>query len=121
MAGSVGVGVDHRSSYIIGTHNWLKRRLGRPAKCVECGTTEGVEWANISKTYKRDTSDYQGMCRSCHRKFDLVLATHCKRGHEYTPENTWIRPPRLSTQNPSRSCRTCARENQLKRKGERNG
>lgn len=27
--------------------------------------------------------------------------THCKRGHEFTPENTYIQPPNM------RSCKTC--------------
>lgn len=30
--------------------------------------------------------------------------THCKRGHEFTPENTYINPS-----NKSRNCRTCDR------------
>lgn len=32
------------------------------------------------------------------------LATHCKRGHEYTTETTWVR------KNGRRHCRICARE-----------
>lgn len=31
------------------------------------------------------------------------LKTHCKRGHEFTPENTYLRP------NGARVCRTCKR------------
>lgn len=31
--------------------------------------------------------------------------THCKWGHEYTPENTYV-----NTSNNSRNCRTCRRE-----------
>lgn len=30
--------------------------------------------------------------------------THCKRGHEYSPENVWIEP------NGGRRCKACARE-----------
>jgi hypothetical protein len=33
--------------------------------------------------------------------------THCKRGHELTPENTYI-VQRSSRANPSRVCKTCA-------------
>jgi hypothetical protein len=30
------------------------------------------EWANISKIYKRDISDYVQLCKSCHMLFDLT-------------------------------------------------
>lgn len=33
-----------------------------------------------------------------------VRKTHCKAGHEYTPENTYIKPD-----DGARSCKTCAR------------
>lgn len=33
--------------------------------------------------------------------------THCPQGHEYTPENTYVRPGR-----PGRNCRTCMKEAQ---------
>jgi HNH endonuclease len=37
--------------------------------------------------------------------------THCKHGHEFTPENTyWKRP--YGTRGPSRNCRACRRERQ---------
>lgn len=32
--------------------------------------------------------------------------THCRRGHEFTPENTYIRPGKY----PRRVCRTCKTE-----------
>lgn len=35
-------------------------------------------------------------------------ATHCKRGHEFTPENTYVYPNR----NGKRRCRTCQRDQQ---------
>lgn len=34
-----------------------------------------------------------------------VARTHCKRGHEFTPENTWVRKNR----GPERHCRACNR------------
>lgn len=36
--------------------------------------------------------------------------THCRRGHEFTPENTYVSPK------GHRSCRTCARKARWKRK-----
>lgn len=35
--------------------------------------------------------------------------THCKRGHEFTPENTRWSEPRPG-KNPARNCRACARQ-----------
>lgn len=37
-----------------------------------------------------------------------VLKTHCKNGHEYTPENTYIRP--VSPDGGRRDCRQCIRD-----------
>lgn len=34
--------------------------------------------------------------------------THCKNGHEYTPENTYIRP--IRERSGKRDCRACIRE-----------
>lgn len=39
-----------------------------------------------------------------------TLVTHCKHGHEFTPENTCIRS------NGNRHCKTCSRKSVLKRK-----
>lgn len=54
-------------------HNWVRARKGRPADCIKCGTNRAklFHWANISGKYLRDLNDYQSMCPSCHKKFDL--------------------------------------------------
>jgi len=54
-------------------HKWLVAKFGNPKKCEECGSKEKVEWANISGKYKRDKSDYRGLCRKCHAKIDDVV------------------------------------------------
>ena len=36
-------------------------------------------------------------------------STHCRNGHEYTPENTAVLPPSKSHPNGRRRCRTCRR------------
>lgn len=35
------------------------------------------------------------------------LKTHCKRGHEFTPENTTLKPPAREGRAPMRACRAC--------------
>lgn len=37
--------------------------------------------------------------------------THCKRGHPFTPENTYIKKPHAN-RGPARTCKTCQRERQ---------
>lgn len=43
------------------------------------------------------------VCRKCHTKRDNLKAkqTHCSRGHEFSPSNTYIK------KNGTRSCREC--------------
>jgi hypothetical protein len=63
-------------------HQWVRKELGKPSKCERCGSTEAkrYEWANISLESKRDLSDWERLCVSCHRKEGF------KRG-EYTSWN----------------------------------
>jgi hypothetical protein len=51
-------------------HAWVARHLGTPSKCERCGTTKKrrYEWANKSRKYKRDISDWERLCVPCHRK-----------------------------------------------------
>lgn len=51
------------------------------------------------------------------RGFAAVAArkTHCLRGHEYTPGNTYVKP------NGTRRCRTCQRSTSMKSYRKRNG
>lgn len=53
-------------------HDWVKKRLGRPSLCENCGTTEAkkYEWANLSGECLRDLSDWARLCTTCHRLID---------------------------------------------------
>lgn len=55
-----------------GIHVWIKKMLGKPSQCENCGTTESYrfEWANISGQYLRDISDWVRLCVRCHRLID---------------------------------------------------
>lgn len=86
-------------------HDWVKGTLGSTGKCWFCGSTEMVDWANISHEYLRDENDWMELCRKHHSKYDkeqrYARVTHCGNGHEYTIANTiWV--------NGNRRCRMCA-------------
>lgn len=70
-------------------HTWVRRRLGKPFECEECGKndkTTRYEWANIDGNYRRDLNDYIMMCVSCHRKRDYRLGVRQKRNNEVNLE-----------------------------------
>ncbi len=59
-----------------GIHAWVRKMLGRPSLCEDCGTTvaKRFEWANISGQYLRDLSDWKRLCPKCHHKMDNITA-----------------------------------------------
>ena len=104
---------NHRDWLIIEKHKKLRKLYGKPTLCENCGATENIEYANISKTYSSDRSDYKTLCRSCHRKYDYEPTKDCKNGHLYTPENTAIR--KRQGRNDSRMCLECRLINNRRR------
>ena len=60
-------------------HKWVNRHYGRCLNCEYCGI-EGhqgkriwsIEWANKSGKYKRNRTDWEGLCRKCHSNKDKV-------------------------------------------------
>lgn len=70
-------GYDGTHSKYSALHNWVKRKLGKPQQCEHCGTTEMPKgktrwfaWANKSREYKRDITDWIRLCRLCHEIYD---------------------------------------------------
>lgn len=55
-----------------GVHQWLRHKHGVAIKCVDCGSTKNVQWANINNKYKRNIKDWKQLCAPCHRKFDGI-------------------------------------------------
>ncbi len=55
-----------------GLHIWVRQHRGVPSLCEICGTTQAkrFEWANVSKEYRRELSDWIRLCKSCHIKYD---------------------------------------------------
>lgn len=82
-------------------HLWIVKHYGNASKCEMCDTksSKRFEWANISGKYLRSRDDYRQLCPSCHRRLDY--GNVCKRGHEFTEENTYI------SKSGWRICRKC--------------
>lgn len=82
-------------------HYWVHRHLGKPQGCENCGTTKErrYDWANISGDYLYDLSDWARLCVRCHAHIDGKAKAYCKRGHEQTPDNSYV--------NPSTNIRAC--------------
>jgi len=53
-------------------HNWVEKHRGKPRVCEDCGSISAkfYDWANISRQYKRELTDWKRLCRACHVKFD---------------------------------------------------
>lgn len=54
-------------------HRWVEGRMGKPKGCAHCGQDnpeKRYHWANISKQYKRLTTDWVRLCTKCHGAYD---------------------------------------------------
>ncbi len=51
-------------------HSWISRNYGKANKCDDCKIEKNIEWANISKNYKRERNDWKMLCKKCHYLFD---------------------------------------------------
>ena len=80
-----------------GAHQRVKKLHGPPSahRCVDCGecateyafnNSDGpdVRVGERGLRYSVNPEDYDPVCRSCHRQRDRP--THCKYGHELTPD-----------------------------------
>ena len=47
-------------------HEWIKRRIKKPDLCECCKKRRSIDLSNKSEEYKRDLSDWEWICRSCH-------------------------------------------------------
>lgn len=57
-----------------GVHKWVQKELGNPMRCDKCERKDlsyrQYNWANISRKYKRDLSDWIRLCAKCHVHYD---------------------------------------------------
>lgn len=63
-------------------HAWVQYRLGKPHNCEHCGRTNlphrQYHWANISRKYRRELSDWLRLCASCHKAYDSKVKMYEK-------------------------------------------
>lgn len=52
-------------------HSWINRQLTKSGICKKCFRKRRTQWANKSHEYKRELSDWEELCSSCHRLYDL--------------------------------------------------
>ena len=55
-------------------HNWVVKHRGKPVKCENPNCekrSDKYQWANKSRKYKRDLSDWIQLCIPCHRQYDM--------------------------------------------------
>lgn len=64
-----GVAVGYRA-----LHVWVSRHKGTPKICENCkdNTAHRYHWANKSKEYRRELSDWIRLCPKCHYRYDEV-------------------------------------------------
>lgn len=103
-----------------GAHDRIKRQRGSASThpCADCGkpatdwSYDGLDPDELTEgrlLYSLKVDHYEPRCKPCHGAYDAPSRprpTHCKHGHEYTPENT-----ARSTTNNSRVCLACRRIN----------
>lgn len=56
-------------------HVWVKRRKIKPKSCDKCNKIKRLDLSNNGHTYRRNLTDYEWLCRSCH----LLKDRHCKK------------------------------------------
>lgn len=72
--------------------------------CADCGGP-AREYDHFRGYAVEHHLSVQPVCSKCHSRRDdpRSSATHCVRGHEFTAENTYVKP------NGTRNCRACKR------------
>lgn len=51
-------------------HRWVIARFPKTSLCQKCNIVPPYDLANISQKYKRDVTDFEWLCRSCHMSTD---------------------------------------------------
>lgn len=95
---------------------WLESYENFFADMGECPAKYSIERINPDGNYEPSNCKWIPHRDQSKNRSKSNLKTHCRHGHEYTPENTYIRP-----EGEGRGCRACTRINQQKYKLRKEG
>lgn len=88
----------------------LAERSGLKADTILARVKSGLSFAGVMSPDRRFGYDPETLAQGAKKSAEMRAArTHCKRGHEYTPENTRKRP------DGGRDCRACHNAKMRKR------
>lgn len=93
---------DGRSRESLVHRQVIKAFFGEPQPGMECRHLNGVPTDNRIENLAWGTHSENSIDQVIHGTHRNVRKTHCPRGHEFTPENTYIQPS-----NGGRICRQC--------------
>lgn len=63
-------------------HSYISKLLPRSPICAKCNKFKKLSLSNISYLYKRDLSDWEWLCYSCHKKKDLKNINNRKKAKD---------------------------------------
>ena len=79
-------------------HEYIGNRLIKPKACEMCGKEKPLDLANISQEYKRELTDWEWLCRTCHMTKDGRLVRARKNMLE---AKQYLLPKRVPPKSPS--------------------
>ena len=94
-------------------HAWIRKQLGTPQQCENCGTTDAArfEWANVDGLYQKKIEGWKRLCPPCHRYMDRGINywydEFCLHGHRLTVNNLYLKHTKLSLAGRCLECRQC--------------
>ncbi len=68
-------------------HRWIESQKGKPHHCENCKRSDlshrQYHWANISKKYKKELSDWMRLCAKCHSHYDRYNNFNVMTNHKW--------------------------------------
>ena len=88
-------------------HKWVRRYLKMPPLCECCGQVPPMDLANISQKYKRNLTDWEWLCRSCHMRKDERMLRLKDKHIEYRRKIRLEKVRAIKFAGNKKSCTSC--------------